>query len=278
MLVSLIASHSTIRYGKFISRRKSIDIREGCYLMLNVTARLDLMSKILDTLKAVVEDAKFDFKENSLHIRVVDHSHVAMIQMDIDSAAFDTWELDESSVAFELDVIRDIVGIGNPDEMLNIKTDAGSGMLHAKLGNVEGEIRTIDPSTITVPSLPPLKPQCKVHLSGKDFIRILRAARLGGDMMTLAIKDNEFRVSASGPNKNIQVFFDKDDLQLLELDKPAHSQYSLGYLHPLNNVVGDVDTLELGFGENYPLSISFTFYNGAVEVQYFLAPRVEGDI
>ena len=42
--------------------------------MLNVTARLDLMSKILDTLKAVVEDAKFDFKENSLHIRVVDHS------------------------------------------------------------------------------------------------------------------------------------------------------------------------------------------------------------
>ena len=30
--------------------------------MLNVTARLDLMSKILDTLKAVVEDAKFDFK------------------------------------------------------------------------------------------------------------------------------------------------------------------------------------------------------------------------
>jgi proliferating cell nuclear antigen len=246
--------------------------------MLNVTARLDLMSKILDTLKAVVEDAKFDFKENSLHIRVVDHSHVAMIQMDIDSAAFDTWELDESSVAFELGVIRDIVGIGSPDEMLNLKTDSGSGMLHAKLGNVKGDIRTIDPSTITVPSLPPLKPQCKVHLSGKDFIRILRAAKLGGDMMTLAVKDNEFIVTASGPSNSIQVFFEKDDLQLLEFDQPAHSQYSIGYLHPLNKVVGDVDTLEIGFGENYPLSINFTFYNGAVEVQYFLAPRVEGDI
>ena len=80
--------------------------------MLNVTARLDLMSKILDTLKAVVEDAKFDFKENSLHIRVVDHSHVAMIQMDIDSAAFDTWELDETSIAFEIDMVRDLVSLG----------------------------------------------------------------------------------------------------------------------------------------------------------------------
>ena len=152
--------------------------REGCYLMLNVTARLDLMSKILDTLKAVVEDAKFDFKENSLHIRVVDHSHVAMIQMDIDSAAFDTWELDETSLAFEIDVVRNLVSLGTPEEMLNLRADEGTGMLHAKLGNVEGELRTIDPSTITVPALPPLDPKCKVHLSGNDFIRILKACLL----------------------------------------------------------------------------------------------------
>ena len=201
--------------------------------MLNVTARLDLMSKILDTLKAVVEDAKFDFKENSLHIRVVDHSHVAMIQMDIDSAAFDTWELDETSIAFEIDMVRDLVSLGTPEEMLNLKADEGTGVLQAKLGNVEGELRTIDPSTITVPALPPLDPKCKVHLSGSDFIRILKAAALGGDMMTLAINKDHFTVSANSTNSNIQVNFHKDDLQLFEFDNPAHSQYSLGYLQPL---------------------------------------------
>ena len=222
--------------------------------MLNVTARLDLMSKILDTLKAVVEDAKFDFKENSLHIRVVDHSHVAMIQMDIDSAAFDTWELDETSIAFEIDMVRDLVSLGTPEEMLNLKADEGTGVLQAKLGNVEGELRTIDPSTITVPALPPLDPKCKVHLSGSDFIRILKAAALGGDMMTLAINKDHFTVSANSTNSNIQVNFHKDDLQLFEFDNPAHSQYSLGYLQPLNKVIGRVETLEIGFGENYPIS------------------------
>ena len=199
--------------------------------MLNVTARLDLMSKILDTLKAVVEDAKFDFKENSLHIRVVDHSHVAMIQMDIDSAAFDTWELDETSIAFEIDMVRDLVSLGTPEEMLNLKADEGTGVLQAKLGNVEGELRTIDPSTITVPALPPLDPKCKVHLSGSDFIRILKAAALGGDMMTLAINKDHFTVSANSTNSNIQVNFHKDDLQLFEFDNPAHSQYSLCLLY-----------------------------------------------
>ena len=235
--------------------------------MLNVTSRLDLMSKILDTLKAVVEDAKFDFKENSLHIRVVDHSHVAMIQMDIDSAAFDTWELDETSIAFEIDMVRDLVSLGTPEEMLNLKADEGTGVLQAKLGNVEGELRTIDPSTITVPALPPLDPKCKVHLSGSDFIRILKAAALGGDMMTLAINKDHFTVSANSTNSNIQVNFHKDDLQLFEFDNPAHSQYSLGYLQPLNKVIGRVETLEIGFGENYPLAINFAFHDGAVEVK-----------
>ena len=245
--------------------------------MLNVTARLDLMSKILDTLKAVVEDAKFDFKENSLHIRVVDHSHVAMIQMDIDSAAFDTWELDETSLAFEIDVVRNLVSLGTPEEMLNLRADEGTGMLHAKLGNVEGELRTIDPSTITVPALPPLDPKCKVHLSGNDFIRILKAAALGGDMMTLSIGGDHFTVSASGTNSNIQVKFHKDNLQLFEYDNQAHSQYSLGYLQPLTKVIGRVETLRLVLVKITTCN-QFAFHDGAVEVKYFLAPRVEGDI
>ncbi len=246
--------------------------------MLNVTAQLDLMSKILDTLKAVVEDAKFDFKENKLHIRVVDHSHVAMIQMDIDSAAFDTWELDETEVAFELDFLSKMISLGADGENISLMTDTGTGMLTATLGNVKSNIRTIDPSAITVPSLPPLDPKCKVHLTGSDFIRILKAVSLGGDMMTLTINDNEFKVSAAGPNNDVEVSFHKDNLQLLECDKPASSQYSLGYLSPLNKVVSGLQTLQIGFGENYPLSLNFAFYDGAVEVQYFLAPRIEGDI
>lgn len=61
-------------------------------LMLNVTARQDLMNKIVETLNVVVEDALFSFNEDGLEVRVVDASHVAMINMRVDSAAFATWE------------------------------------------------------------------------------------------------------------------------------------------------------------------------------------------
>jgi len=246
--------------------------------MLNVTARLDLMSKILDTLKAVVEEARFDFNESSLHVRVVDPSHVAMIQMDIDSAAFDTWELDETQLCFEIDLVRTVVGLGLPNELITFTHNEGTGMINVKLGNVESNIRSIDNSTINVPTLPSLDPDCKVNVSGQEFARILRAARLGSDLVTFTISEKEFNVNAKGPSADVQVKFQKDELQSLECKKPSSSQYSLGYLHPLNKVLSGLETVEIGFGENYPLSLNFTFHDGAVEAQYFLAPRIESDM
>ena len=59
--------------------------------MLNVTARQDLMSKIVDTLLVVVEDARFDF-DGGLQARVGPITR-CNDSNDIDAAAFDTWEL-----------------------------------------------------------------------------------------------------------------------------------------------------------------------------------------
>ena len=45
----------------------------------------------------------------------------------------------------------------------------------------------------------------------------------------------------------------------------------------MSKIFGNLESVELGFGENYPLSMNFTFNDGAAEVKYFLAPRVESE-
>ena len=40
---------------------------------------------------------------------------------------------------------------------------------------------------------------------------------------------------------------------------------------------GGIENVNLRFGENFPLKITFDFSDGAGHVEYFLAPRVEGD-
>ena len=70
--------------------------------MLNVTARQELLSRIADTISIVVEEARFDFSENGLNVRVVDPSHVAMVKLDVDAVAFETWEVEEAMVGLEM--------------------------------------------------------------------------------------------------------------------------------------------------------------------------------
>tara|TARA_B100000459_G_C8521065_1_gene176174 strand:- start:8 stop:748 length:741 start_codon:yes stop_codon:yes gene_type:complete len=245
--------------------------------MLNVTARQDLMSKIIETLGVVVEDARFDFSENGLEVRVVDPSHVAMIQMNIDAAAFETWELDETKLGLELRKIKELVSLGGPTDMIEMAYGDETGVLTVNLGKIDRNIRPLDNSTLTPPTLPELKLPCKVTISGADFTQALRAARQVGDLVNFSIDANSFTVHVLGSTDSVTVAFDKEELQNLECEGPARSQYSLTYLVPLSKTFGGLESVNIGFGENYPLSMSFSFHDGAAEVQYFLAPRVEND-
>jgi DNA polymerase III sliding clamp (beta) subunit (PCNA family) len=46
---------------------------------------------------------------------------------------------------------------------------------------------------------------------------------------------------------------------------------------PLAKVFGPLGDVTLQFGENLPLRLTFEFDDGEGKVEYFLAPRVEGD-
>ena len=120
--------------------------------MLNVTARQDLMSKIIDTLGVVVEDAKFEFKEDRLQATVVDASHVAMIELRVAAAAFETWEVEESQLAVELKKIKELISLGSADD--HIEMAFTQDVLTLNLGKIDLNIRPLDPSTINSPNLP----------------------------------------------------------------------------------------------------------------------------
>ena len=243
--------------------------------MMNVTARQDLMSKIIDTLGVVVEDAKFEFKEDRLQATVVDASHVAMIDLRVDAAAFETWEVEESQLAVELKKIKELISLGSADD--HIEMAFTQDVLTLNLGKIDLNIRPLDPSTINSPNLPNIEIPSTIEINGSALAQALRASRLGGDLVNFSIDANTFTVHVQGQPDSVNVSFTKDDLESLNCSKPARSQYSLTYLVPLSKVFGSLGTVKLGFGESFPLRLEFSFMDGAAEVIYFLAPRVESD-
>ena len=135
------------------------------------------MRTIFDTLNVVVEEARLDFNEHDLDVRVVDPSHVAMIRMTIQSAAFDGWEVDQKSLGLELGKMRDLLSLGNSGDLIELHHDESEGRIHINMGKIDRVIRPLDHSTVQPPNVPDLELPASVTMTGEDLSRAFRAAR-----------------------------------------------------------------------------------------------------
>jgi proliferating cell nuclear antigen len=245
--------------------------------MLNVTARQELMRTIVDTLGVVVEEARLDFGEDGLSVRVVDPSHVAMIKMEVDSAAFDAWEVDETKLGLEMRKLKEIVGIAGAGDMVELAYNDESGQATINIGRIDLNLRPLDNTTLNPPNVPSLELPCGVTIAGSELAQALRAAKMAGDLVNFSLTDSNFAVNVKGSTDEVNVEFSKDELLAIDCKDAARSQYSLTYLTPMAKVFQGIENVNLRFGENFPLKLTFDFADGAGHVEYFLAPRVEGD-
>ena len=210
-----------------------------------------------------------------MQVTVVDASHVAMIDLKVDAAAFDAWEVEESELALVLKKVKELISLGGADDLIEMAYNRD--VLTLNLGKIDLNMRPLDPSTVSSPNLPNIEIPSTVEMDGAALSQALRASRYVGDLVNFSIDGNSFTIHVQGQPDSVNVTFAKDDLESLTCSKPARSQYSLTYLVPLSKVFGSLGTVKLGFGESFPLRLEFSFMDGAAEVIYFLAPRVESD-
>ena len=245
-------------------------------LMLNVTARQELMRTIVETLGVVVEEARLDFGKDGLSVRVVDPSHVAMIKMDVDSAAFETWEVDETKLGLEMSKMHQFLSVAGAGDMVKLAYNNEYGQATIHIGKIDLNLRPLDNSTLISPIFPSLELPCGVTIAGSELSQALKAAKLVGDLVNLSLTDDTFTVNVEGPTYSVNLDFSKDELMAIDCKEAASSQYSLTYLTPLTKIFQGIENVNLRFGKNLPLKLTFSFADGAGHVDYLLSPRVEG--
>ena len=175
--------------------------------MLNVTARQELMRTIVETLGVVVEEARLDVGEDGLSVRVVDPSHVAMIKMDVDSAAFDTWEVDETKLGLEMRKMQQFLAVAGAGDLIDLAYNDESGQATIHIGRIELNLRPLDNSTLNPPNVPSLELPCGVTIAGSELSQALRAARLAGDLVNLSLTDSTFSVNVKGSTDSVNLDF-----------------------------------------------------------------------
>ena len=57
-----------------------------------------------------------------------------MIDMKVDAAAFDTWEVEENDLALELRKVKELISLGGADDLIEMAYTKDSGCVDAELG------------------------------------------------------------------------------------------------------------------------------------------------
>jgi proliferating cell nuclear antigen len=233
----------------------------------------------LDSVSVLVEECKIRLNEDGLAIQAVDPANVGMVDLSLDSEAFESYEADGGVIGVNLSRLEDIAGMGNAGDLVHLELDEETRKLHIRIDGLSYTLALIDPDSIRQePDIPDLDLPAEIVLEGTHLDRGIKAADMVSDHIALRVDEDEetFHIEAEGDTDDVDLKLTREDLIDLEVG-PAESLFSLDYLKDMNKAIPSDTEVTMELGEEFPVKLHFEFAEGLGQVTYMLAPRIQSD-
>ena len=247
--------------------------------MFKAIVSAETLTAALDSVGVLVDECKIHLEEDGIHIMAVDPANVGMVDLELDAAAFESYEADGGLIGVNLSRLSDIAGMADSGQLINLELDDETRKLHINIDGLEYTLALIDPDSIRQePDIPDLndKLPATVVVEGRDIDRAVTAADMVSDHIALGVNEDEefFYVDAEGDTDDVHFEMGTDDLIALTAG-PAHSLFSLDYLKDMGRAIPNDAEVTIELGEEFPVKMHFTIAEGEGNVTFMLAPRIQ---
>lgn len=235
------------------------------------------LGRMVETVNVVVEESKIHLNEEGLGIRAVDPANVAMVDLNVGTGAFESYEGDGGVIGVNLNRISDVAGTVDSDTLVHFSLDEETRKLHIEAGGLEYTLALIDPDTIRQePDIPELDLPAEVVIEGRHLDRGIKASDMVSDHIQLKVDEGEekFVMEAVGDTDDVNFEMEEDDLVDFT-SASADSLYSLDYVKDLNKAIDKDSEVTMDLGEEFPTKLHFDIMDGEGQVTYMLAPRIQ---
>ena len=245
--------------------------------MFKAIIESEKLKETIEAVSSIVDEAKINLTPDGMSVKAVDPANVAMITLNLKSAAFEEFTATEGELGVDLKRLNDILGMAEKSEIVEIELDEESHKLVIGMSGLTYKISLLDPASIRKePKVPQLELPASIVLSGNDLKRAVKAAEKVSDHMGMGIDGEIFYLEAEGDSDRMRLDMTKDQLISLE-PGDARSLFSLDYLSDMVKSAGKANEVTIELGKDFPTMIKFQIANGNGEVNYLLAPRIESD-
>jgi len=245
--------------------------------MFNAKVKSDIIKGIIDVTSPLVNEAKFNITPKGIFLRAVDPAHVAMVDLDIKSTAFDEYKADDMELGIDLDKLSGIMRLANSGDIVALEYDEKSNRLIVKIGNLVRRMGLIDTAGMPDSKVPNLELPATAVVKAAELSKGVRASEAVSDHLSLTVDKDAFELFAEGDTDTVNLKLPKDLLIKLTAPGKFKSLFSIDYFSNMIKPVRGEDPITISLGNDNPIRVDFDIADKKGHVTYLLAPRIESE-
>ncbi len=245
--------------------------------MFNIKVKSEVLKGIIDVISPLVNEVKFNITSKGISLRAVDPAHVAMVDLEIKSDAFDEYKATDMELGVDMDKFASIMRLSTSSDMVNMEYDEDTNRLIIKIGNLVRKMGLIDTTGMPDPKMPNLNLPAKVVLKASELTQGVRASETVSDHLALTVNKDDFELFAEGDTDTVNLKLHKDLLLELATNSKCKSLFSIDYFSNMIKPVRGDDPITIMIGNDNPIRVEFNIADNKGHVTYLLAPRIESE-
>jgi proliferating cell nuclear antigen len=245
--------------------------------MFNAKVKSEVLKGIIDVISPLVNEVKFNISPKGISLRAVDPAHVAMVDLQIKSKAFDEYKADEMELGIDMDKLGGIMRLSSAGDIVSLEYDEEANRLIVKIGNLVRKMGLIDTAGMPDPKMPNLSLPAKIVIKASELNQGVRASEAVSDHIALTVSEDNFELFAEGDTDTVNLKLPKDMLVELTASSKCKSLFSIDYFsNMIKSVRGDGE-ITMQLGNDNPIRVEFDIADSKGHVTYLLAPRIESE-
>jgi len=245
--------------------------------MFNAKVKSEVLKGIIDVTSPLVNEVKFNITSKGLSLRAVDPAHVAMVDLQINSDAFEEFKANEMELGIDMDKLSSIMRLSNTGDMVSMEYDENTNRLIIKIGNLVRRMGLIDTAGMPDPKMPNLNLPAKVIIKASELNQGVRASEAVSDHLALTVNKDNFELFAEGDTDTVNLKLPKSLLTELDAKSKCKSLFSIDYFSNMIKPVRGEDPITIMIGNDNPIKVEFNIAEEKGHVTYLLAPRIESE-
>ena len=230
-----------------------------------------IFKEVFDCISHIVDECKLEFSNFGLTINALDKSHITFISLDFKYDLFDTYEVPENeSVLIDTVEFIKVLKRCKNDEIMKIATDnsnlnitfEGDATRTYNLRLIDQEYETPKPPTIEYP--------ITVTAPSNLIKDTLSDMKLFSENFRISVDEDYIRLYTEGMKGATEMKY----LHGSNITEYVESGYSIEKFIDIFRASKLTEEVELGLGNDLPVTVTFKLVSGDGSVNFLLAPRL----